>query len=101
MTLVSKFSGNSPGASGDPDTVMMNGPRWRYGNIRKMFRVLIFHFQTCATSKKHSDQFHRQLKTAVKPCLSHTCFHYWNLQMLFKTTKNYYYYLYLRHLMTT
>ena len=40
-------------------------PRWRYGNIRKMFRVLIFHFQTCTTYKIHSDWFCRQLKTAV------------------------------------
>ena len=55
MTLVLKFSGDSSGTSGDPDMVMMNEPRWRYGNIRKMFGVLIFHFQTYATSKKHSD----------------------------------------------
>ena len=61
MTLVPKFSGSSSGASGDSDMV----DRQRYGNIRKMFGVLIFHFQTCATSKIHSDRFRRQLKTAV------------------------------------
>ena len=37
MTLVSKFSGSSSGASGDSDMVMMNRPRWRYQNYKNVW----------------------------------------------------------------
>ena len=43
MTLVSKFSDSSSGASGNLDIVMMNRDGGMYGNINislKMFRVL-------------------------------------------------------------